>query len=99
MDTRPITTAAGIGRRDVLAAGAGAALTLATLTESVEAAAAAKSGWRYCPKCRGLFRGKGTDSVGVCPKGGADKPLAGYTYLLLTGLSVTYPSLYKNWFQ
>jgi hypothetical protein len=98
MDTRPITTAAGIGRRDVLIAGAGAALALATLTEDVEAAAA-KSGWRFCPKCRGLFAGKGTDSVGVCPAGGSHKPLKGYNYLLLTGLIVTDPNLYKNWFQ
>jgi hypothetical protein len=44
MATRPLTTAAGIGRRDVLMAGAGAALALATLTEDAEAAAAAKSG-------------------------------------------------------
>jgi hypothetical protein len=99
MDTRPLTTASGIGRRGVLMAGAGAALALATLTESVEAATAAKSGWRYCPKCRGLFAGKGTESVGVCPAGGSHKPLKGYNYLLLTGLSVTDPNLYKNWFQ
>ena len=99
MDARPDTTAAGIGRRDVLVAGAGAAFALATLPESGEAAAAAKSGWRYCSKCRGLFAGKGTDSVGVCPKGGSHKPLKGYNYLLLTGLSVTDPNLYKNWFQ
>ena len=46
MATRPVTTAAGIGRREVLIAGAGAALTLAALTEGAEAAAAATSGWR-----------------------------------------------------
>ena len=99
MDTRPITTASGIGRRDVLVAGAGAALALAVLTEDTEAAAAAKSGWRYCTKCRGLFAGKGTESVGVCPARGAHKPLAGYNYLLLSGLSDDDPGLVKNWYR
>ena len=99
MDTRSDTTATGIGRRDVLVAGAGAALALATLTDSVEAAAAAKAGFRYCSKCRGLFAGAGTKSVGVCPAGGSHKPSKGYNYLLLSGLSVTNPNLYKNWFQ
>lgn len=101
MDTRPGTTASGIGRRGLLTAGAGAAIAVAALAlpESVEAAAAAKSGWRYCRDCRGLFAGKGTDSVGVCPAGGGHNPLKGYNYLLLSGLEVTNPQLYKNWFQ
>ena len=102
MHTRPVASAfasSEIGRRGFLTAGAGAALAIARLTEPVEAAAAAKSGWRYCPKCRGLFAGKGTESVGVCPAGGSHKPLKGYTYLLLSGLSVTNPQLFKNWFQ
>ncbi len=100
MDTRPVASAIAaseIGRRGVLTAGVGAALALATLTEPVEAAAAAKSGWRYCPKCRGLFAGKGSDAVGVCPAGGAHKPLKGYNYLLLSGLSVEDPSFPENW--
>jgi len=70
VQTPPVASAiaaSGIGRRAVLTAGAGAALALATLTESVEAGAAAKAGWRYCPNCRGLFAGTGTKSVGVCP--------------------------------
>jgi hypothetical protein len=99
MDTRPVSTTSGIGRRAVLTAGAGAALALATLTESVEAGATAKAGWRYCPKCRGLFAGTGTKSAGVCPAGGTHTPVKAYSYLLLSGLSVTNPQLYKNFFQ
>jgi hypothetical protein len=102
MDTRPVAsavTASEIGRREVLLAEAGAALALATLSESVEAAAVAKSGWRFCPDCRGLFAGKGTRSVGACPDGGTHTPATAYSYVLLADLSVTNPSLFKNWFQ
>jgi len=102
VQTPPVASAiaaSGIGRRAVLTAGAGAALALATLTESVEAGAAAKAGWRYCPNCRGLFAGTGTKSVGVCPAGGTHKPVKDYSYLLLSGLLVTDPKLFKNWFQ
>jgi len=102
VQTPPVASAiaaSGVGRRAVLTAGAGAALALATLTESVEAGAAAKAGWRYCPNCRGLFVGTGTKSVGVCPAGGTHKPVKDYSYLLLSGLLVTDPKLFKNWFQ
>jgi hypothetical protein len=99
MDTRPETTAAGIGRRDVLVAGASAALSLTTLTEPVEAAAAAKSGWRWCNKCDGLFAGQGADAVGVCPTGGRHKPVSSFNYLLLSGLSATHVDLIHSWFQ
>ena len=73
-------------------------MALAVLTEDAEAAAAI-GGWRWCGKCQALFRGKGTESVGVCPKGGAHKPVAGYNYLLLFGLTVTDGDLIKPWFQ
>ena len=102
MDTGPVASAVavpGIGRRGVLTAGVGAALALATLTEEASAAAAATSGWRWCNRCQGMFRGKGTRSVGVCPKGGAHKPAAGFNYLLLSGLSVNDPSFPKTWSQ
>lgn len=102
MQTRPIASvfaSSEIGRRDVLVAGAGAALALATLTKAVAAAATAKSGWRYCPDCRGLFAGKGTKAGGVCPAGGTHDPVKSYSYVLLSGLSVTDPQLFKNWFQ
>jgi hypothetical protein len=52
-----------------------------------------------CPNCRGLFAGKGTKSGGVCPAGGSHQPVKAYSYLLLSGLSVTDPNLFKNWFQ
>ena len=102
MHTRPVTsavTASGIGRRGFLAAGTGAALAIATLIEHVEAAPAAKSGWRWCTKCRGLFAGKGSDSVGICPAGGAHRLRPGDTYVLLSDLSSTDPTLIKNWFR
>jgi hypothetical protein len=98
MDTRPLTTASGIGRRGLLTVGAGAALAIATLTQPMAASAAAKTAWRSCPKCPGLFAGKGTRAVGVCPAGGSHKPVTSYNYLPLSGLSVTNPDLYKNWF-
>jgi hypothetical protein len=100
VDTRPVTSAvaAGIGRRDVLTAGIGAALALATLTEDASAAPAAKSGWRWCIKCRGLFAGQGAKSVGICPKGGAHKPRPGDIYVLLSDLTAT-TDLDKHWFQ
>jgi hypothetical protein len=70
---RPVASAAapvGIGRRDVLTAGVGAALVLAALTEDASAAAAAKSGLALCLMCRGLFAGQGTKSVGGSAAGG-----------------------------
>jgi hypothetical protein len=100
--TRPGTSAigaSGIGRRGFLAAGTGAALAIAILTEHAGAAPAAKSGWRWCTKCRGLFAGKGSDSVGVCPKGGAHRLRPGDIYVLLSDLSSTDPTLIKNWYQ
>jgi hypothetical protein len=102
VDTRPdasAVAAAGIGRRGVLTAGVGAALALATLTEDTTAKPAAKSSWRWCIKCRGLFAGKGFDSVGVCPEGGAHNPRSGDIYVLLSDLSSTNSTLVKNWFQ
>lgn len=99
MDSQPGTTTSGIGRRDVLLAGAGAALALATLSESVAAAATAKSGWRYCLTCRGLFAGKGTRSVGVCPAGGPHTPEKAYSYVLLADLQVEDLDLTKVWLQ
>ena len=37
------------------------------------------SGWRYCPKCEGLFRPKGRRR-GVCPAGGRHKIFPSFTY-------------------
>jgi len=67
------------------------------MPEAVEAAT--KTGWRFCVKCRGLFAGKGTKSVGVCPAGGTHKPLTRNNYVLYTDLGVTDPNLFQNWFR
>lgn len=93
-------TAPGIGRRTLLTAGAGGILAVASFTEPATAAGAAvKASWRFCLKCRGLFAGQGARSVGVCPAGGTHQPRKDLTYVLLSGLSVTDPHLFKNWFQ
>jgi hypothetical protein len=85
-----------IGRRPLL--GAGVALAVA-LAMPEPAAAATKTGWRFCPKCRGLFAGKGTDRAGVCPAGGKHRPLTTINYVLHYDLGVTDPNLFKNWFR
>ena len=63
------------------------------------AAAAVKSGWRWCLKCRGLNAGQGNKSVGVCPDTDAHKPRSVDIYVLLSDLGAENAELDKFWFR
>jgi hypothetical protein len=71
-------------RRTLLAAGGAAALATVAGAAPANAAAyeGAELGWRFCPKCRGLFKGKGTKSTGACPAGGKHEPRKDVEYIL-----------------
>jgi hypothetical protein len=86
-------------RRGVLAAGAGLAIAaLATGSEEAAAASVAQPGWRFCPKCRGLFFSPRNEPAGVCPDGGKHKPLKSVSYVLYAGSSGGV-NLWTKWFK
>jgi len=83
-------------RRVVLAAGGAAALTALAGTAPASAAYKhAQLGWRFCPKCRGLFFSPKNEALGSCPAGGTHTPRKDLTYVLYAGFSGA--NTYAGW--
>ena len=98
MSDRDGVPEARLGRRGVLVAGTGAALGALALTADEASAAVAKSGWRFCPKCRGLFLSPKNEAGGSCPAGGKHKPRKDISYVLYA-LQGTIGGTWVPWFK
>jgi hypothetical protein len=90
-----VISGARLDRRGVLVAGAGVAFGALALTgQDASAADVARTGWRFCLKCRGLFHSPGNDAAGTCPAGAKHKPRKAVNYVLY---AIENPSVGDQW--